>query len=96
MYTFFKIFVLRIHHSSHQTQQIQLNVGNSPYAIVASVIAIYNCVQTGMEFDKFKVDGQMDQHISPNARYKLAKVMSTTSLLLAKEELYGGMLIFHG
>lgn len=49
-----------------------------------------------MVLDNYKVDGQMDQHMSPNVQYKRAKVMSTISQLLAKEELYGGMLIFHG
>ena len=45
-----------------------------------------------MEFDNFKVDGQMDQHTSRNALFKKTRLMFTTSLLQDKEELSSGML----
>jgi hypothetical protein len=51
---------------------------------------------TGMEFDNFKVDGQMDQHTSRNALFKQTRLMFTTSLLQDKEELSSGMLTSHG
>ncbi|KAL9332998.1 hypothetical protein Peur_073137 [Populus x canadensis] len=49
-----------------------------------------------MEFDNFKVDGQMDQHTSRNALFKQTRLMFTTSLLQDKEELSSGMLTSHG
>ena len=49
-----------------------------------------------MESDNYKVDGLMGHHISLNALFKLARVMCTTSPLLAKEELFSGMHTSHG
>ncbi|KAF9675374.1 hypothetical protein SADUNF_Sadunf09G0025700 [Salix dunnii] len=49
-----------------------------------------------MEFDSFKVDGQMGHHTSHSALSRQTRLTCTTSPLQDKEELSSGMLTFHG
>lgn len=51
---------------------------------------------TGMALGSSSLGGPTGRHTSLNVQYKQGRAMCTTILLLDKEELSGGMLIFRG